>query len=989
MEESEILSNLNGEQIKAVTHGDSPFLIVAGAGTGKTTVITRRFAWLVLSNKAKTDEILAITFTEKAAEEMESRLQKILPYGYFDFWVSTFHSFCERVLRDHAIDLGLPLNFKILDEARQNLLILDNFHRFDLDYYRPMGNPTKFVAGLIKHFSRAKDEMIEPKDYLKYAENILLDKDNLQSSESFAQERSRLYEVANTYHIYQQLLLENSFLDFGDLINYTIKLFKERPNILELYRSKFKYILVDEFQDTNMAQYELIKLLASPKNNLTVVADDDQSIYKFRGASYNNVLQFAKDFPDAQEVVLIRNYRSYQNILDLAYRFIQLNNPHRLEAQLANSNKPINKALAADRLGKGEINIIKGSTVEDEAEKVAEEILKLKTENDELTWSDFAILVRANSHAEIFNQILRWKNIPAQFMARSGLFVKPLILDIVSYLKLLDNYHESSAIYRVLISPIFAKTITNEDLVLLVNWAKKKSISIFEALKQATLINNISSTALNESRNLLSLIEKHSQLVRVQSVGKIIFAFLEDSGYLKLLIDRVEQNIVADIENINWLQQFFKKIESFELTNTDKSIKNFIRFIDLMAEIGDEGSIVEPEEGPDSVKIMTVHAAKGLEFKNVFIVNLVHLRFPTPERQSQIEIPDALMKEIIPEGDVHIQEERRLFYVAMTRAKDKLYFTFAEDYGGQRKKKPSQFLYELNLVDNLQEIKTTPRDLLENLKIFNHQPQDELSYKFTLPKHFSYTQLAGFNTCPLGYKLAFILGIPRLGQGTLSFGQTIHQTFYHFVNEYLKNKNIKQNNLFVQTQDPSKNLPPLEKLIELYEELWVDDWYENKENKEKYRQKGEKILKKFYEDFKNNPPEVLGIEVGFQFKIGEDLIKGKIDRVDLVGDQEIELIDYKTGAPKDNKLSSEDKTQLLIYQLAASQLFKEKVNRLTFYYLGDGQKISFLGNEKELEEVQQKVADWISKIKGAEFPPQPGWNCQFCDYKSICEYRQL
>ncbi len=989
MEESENLSNLNPEQVKAVAHGDGPFLIVAGAGTGKTTVITRRFAYLTLNNKVKTDEILAITFTEKAAEEMESRLQKILPYGYFDFWVSTFHSFCERILRDHAIDLGLPLNFKILDEARQNLLILDNFHRFNLDYYRPMGNSTKFVAGLTKHFSRAKDEMIEPQDYLNYAQNILLDKDNLQSSDSFIQERSRLSEVANAYHTYQQLLLENSFLDFGDLINYTIKLFKDRPNILEIYRRKFKYILVDEFQDTNMAQYELIKLLAAPKNNLTVVADDDQSIYKFRGASYNNVLQFAKDFPNAQEVVLIKNYRSYQNILDIAYRFIKLNNPYRLEAQLAGTDKSINKALLAERSGCGEINIIKASTVEDEAEKVAEEILKLKTEDGDLNWNDFAILTRANSHAEIFNQILRWKNIPGQFMARRGLFVKPLVLDIINYLKLLDNYHENSAFYRVLISPIFAKTISNEDIVLLTNWAKKKSVSLFEALKQALLINNISSSALKEFKNLLSLIERHSQIARSQSAGKVIFAFLEDSGYLKLLIKQAENNVVEDIENINWLQQFFKKIESFELANTDKSVKNFIRFIDLMAEIGDEGSILEQDNGPDSVKIMTAHAAKGLEFKNVFIVNLAHLRFPTIERHSQIEIPDALIKEIIPEGDVHIQEERRLFYVAMTRAKDRLYFTFAEDYGGARKKKPSQFLYELNLVDNLEEIKTTPRDLLENLKIFNRRPKDELSYKFTLPKHFSYTQLTGFNNCPLQYKLSFILGIPRPGQGSLSFGQTIHQTLYYFINEYLKNKDIKQNSLFVQNQDSSKTLPPLEKLIEFYENLWVDDWYENKEIKERYRRKGEEILKKFYEDFKNNLPEVMGLEVGFQFKIGEDLIKGKIDRVDPAGDQEIELIDYKTGAPKDDKLSSEDKTQLLIYQLAAGQLFKEKVKRLTFYYLGNDQKISFLGNEKELEDVRQKVADWISKIKAGEFPPQPGWNCQFCDYKTICEYRQL
>lgn len=334
-----ILNDLNPEQKQAVTYGDGPFLIIAGAGTGKTTVITRRIAYLILSEKAKPEEILALTFTDKAAGEMEERVDKLLPYGYVDLWISTFHSFCERILRQHALDIGLALNFKLLNQAQQTLLIRQNFDRFDLDYYKPLGNPFKFIQNLVKHFSRAKDELVTPEEYLQHAEKIKVNQDSTMSGEALDQETARLKEIAEAYHTYQQILLDNSALDFGDLINYTIKLLQTRPNILEKYRQQFKYILVDEFQDTNWAQYELLKLLAIPKNNLTVVADDDQSIYKFRGASYNNVIQFKKDFPSSQAVTLLRNYRSMQNILDLAHQFIQLNNPNRLEAQVCNLNQ--------------------------------------------------------------------------------------------------------------------------------------------------------------------------------------------------------------------------------------------------------------------------------------------------------------------------------------------------------------------------------------------------------------------------------------------------------------------------------------------------------------------------------------------------------------------------------------------------------------------------------------------------------------------------
>ncbi|MDD5121432.1 MAG: UvrD-helicase domain-containing protein [Patescibacteria group bacterium] len=1014
----EITSDLNQEQQQAVIHGDGPFLIIAGAGTGKTTVITRRIAWLILSGKAKPEEILALTFTDKAAEEMEERIDKLLPYGYVDLWASTFHSFCERILRQHAIEIGLPLNFKIINSAQQALLVRQNFSRFNLNYYRPLGTPFKFIQDLIKHFSRAKDEFITPEEYLNYAEKIALDQDTVTSHKLLDQEAGRLKEIAEAYQTYQQLLLENSALDFGDLINYTIKLFKDRPNVLAKYREQFKYVLVDEFQDTNWSQYELLKLLGAPKNNLTVVADDDQSIYKFRGASYNNVIQFKRDYPKTKEVVLVKNYRSRQEILDMAYRFIQLNNPNRLEAQVSQldgvGDLPKNvicKKLEATRGNGANIDLLQSATQDEEAKAVVDKIIEMKEKNPEASWNDFAILVRANNQAEIFCQALRWRNVPYQFLAHSGLFSKPIILDILAYLKLLVNYHESTALYRILTSPIFSAQglpsgqagrsqpkadeprvhasggkITNEDLVNIINAARRKGKSLYQTLKTIHSLQEISKDGASAIDQLLGWIEKHSQMARQQGAGKIVYSFLEDSGYLKSISRQAEKGGLENIENVAWVSQFFKKIEEFELTNTDKSLKNFIETIDIIIEAGDEGSLPTDiiEVGPETVKIMTVHGAKGLEFKTVFLVNLVDRRFPTSERKEGVELPDALTREIIPEGDIHLQEERRLFYVALTRAKDNLFLTLADDYGGARKKKASRFLYELGLI---KEEAIGKKTKVLKLPIFKEEEKKVIT-QFNLPAKISFSQLRAFENCPLQYKFGFILRIPVRGRYVFSFGQTMHLTLQKFLSQVLLQKKVVQSKLFETPKKEEPVVPNQDLIMKIYDECWIDEWYPDDKLREEYRQKGEKSLKKFYQEFSTSKPDVQYVELDFNFKVGDCTIKGKIDRVDDLGDG-LEIIDYKTGTVKDGKLSAEDKEQLLIYQLAAAGLFKKEIKKLTYIFLEDNSQLSFLGTEGELDDMKQKIAKIFDEIHHSNFPAKPSMLCKYCDFKDICEYRKI
>jgi len=1050
---TDILGNLNPEQQRAVTHEKGPLLIIAGAGTGKTTVITKRIAWLIMEKKLKPDEILALTFTEKASGEMEERVDKLLPYGYVDLWVSTFHSFAEKILRLHGLDIGLPTNFRLLSETEQWYLVRRNLDRFNLEYYRPLGNPTKFIHALLRHFSRAKDEEIGPEEYLAYAEKLRLDqglekgvkanpdvisrgsdsaegvrrkkqKPEQDAGDGLAEESKRLEEVANAYHVYQKLLLENSALDFGDLINYVLKLFKTRPNILEHYRKQFKYILVDEFQDTNWAQYELVKLLAAPQNNLTVVGDDDQSIYKFRGASVSNILTFKKDFSKSTDVVLTRNYRSPQSILDLSYQFIQQNNPNRLEAKLSAENAErnadgaektlpvITKKLRAAKGDKGIIEYIAATTQEQEARKVAEKIIHLRNTPrvsaiSALSWSDFAILIRANHEADVFMRALDAGGVPYEFLASRGLYAKPLVMDILAYFRLLDNYHESSALYRLLTSSVFS--VNHEDVVKLLNEARKKTLSLFEACQTLAMSSDISEESRKKIAQLLKLIERHTALSRQKPASRVLYALINDSGMLATILkDQVQEKFDA----INILRQLFKKIEAFESTVADPTVRAFVESVNLSLEAGDEGSLdVLEDEGPDTVKIMTVHGAKGLEFEYVFVANLVDKRFPTVERKDPIELPDALVKEILPEGDIHLEEERRLMYVAMTRAKKGLFLTSAEDYGGARKKKPSRFLVELGFVQEEVQVKKSVKkndEVIESIKAnskFADPANTHLRKKLppAATAHFSFTQLKAFETCPYQYRFAHVIKIPVEGKHMFSFGKSMHKTlelFYRRMQDLNKqtqaglfNRNIDISIYRDEEKGDHKKVaaPTLDDLLKLYEESWIGEWYQSRAHHDEYKEKGKNILKEYYAKNQNTWTVPTHLEQVFHLKVGGETLKGAIDRIDLLPTGKIEIIDYKTGTPKvEGKIRAEDKEQLLIYQLAAKEILGLETEKLTYYYLDNNEPVSFVGSEKDLDALKVKISGTISEIQKGEFPPDPEpMKCKYCDFVKICEFRKL
>ncbi|MBL7058318.1 UvrD-helicase domain-containing protein [Patescibacteria group bacterium] len=982
---------LNASQIKAATHTTGPMLVVAGAGTGKTTVLIERLSYLLENNLARADEVLITTFTEKAAGEMEERADKILPYGYVDLWICTFHGFCERILREHALDIGLPADFKLINQTESWILIKKNLEKFNLDYYRPMGNPTKFIHELLKHFSRLKDENITPYEYLEYAKKIKLDptlvtdfydkkksKNKKIDNDSDELEVSRINELANAYEVYNQLLLNSGFLDFGDLITYTIKLFKERSNLLEIYRNKFKFIMVDEFQDTNWSQYELIKNLANPKNNLMVVGDDDQAIYKFRGASLSNIMQFKDEYPDATEVVLMDNYRSGQIVLDRAYKFIKNNNPNRLEEKLG-----INKELKASR---GDIGGVEYITYEDEYEEISSVVANIKElfqKDEKVLWSDFAILVRANATALSYIDELSRHNIPNQFMSLRGLYYKSIILDCISYLKLLDNYHESSALYRVLNISIFK--IGYQDIVVINKFARNKLWSLFEALQNISAIHEISPESVVKINTLLVLVEAHSRLAQSSKPSKVFVSFLYESG----LLESLDSDLHRD--EFSFLNQFYQKIKKYELNNPALNLKDFMEILDMELEAGETGSLTQSFEDSETLKIMTIHASKGLEFKYVFIPNMVDKKFPTIRRSEVIKIPDALVREKLSDGDVHIEEERRLFYVAITRARDVLYLTNARDYGGARKKKPSKFLEEAGIVmkdtrSESYEIFKSKLELLRDIDDLKNVKTNEAVIKYELPSRFSFSQIAAFTNCPLQYKYSFILRIPVPEKPSMQFGRLMHDTLKDFLTPIMV-ESISQGSIF-PTKDDVKHLPLLKDLLSIYEYKWIDAGYETKEQRDEYKQKGYDILTSFFANLDlKNLPKIVGLEKPFLLKISDFVLRGSIDRVDELSDGTLEIVDYKTGNPKET-LTADDKRQLIIYKLALEEIYNKKVSKLSFYYLNDNSVMSFASKPKDEDKVKEKLIDSIVEIRKCNFIPIPGMLCAFCDFNKICEFKQ-
>ncbi|OGK22041.1 hypothetical protein A3C23_03075 [Candidatus Roizmanbacteria bacterium RIFCSPHIGHO2_02_FULL_37_13b] len=973
---------LTPSQKKAVAYNKGPLLIIAGAGTGKTTVLVEKIKYILKKKLAKPEEILALTFTEKAATQMEERVDKALPYGYFQMNISTFHSFCDKILRSDSIHIGLSSGYKLYSQAESIIFLKQNLFHFNLDYFRPLSNPNKFLEGILQHFSRLKDENVAPYQYIDWAKSICQNS-KVQNRETKI-ECKKYLELANAYKQYQNLKVKKGIFDFSDLIFFTIKLFTDRPNILKKYQQQFKYILIDEFQDTNIAQYELIKLLAPIKNkpNLTVIGDDNQSIYKFRGASISNILQFMDDYTTSKSIILTESFRSNQQILDTAYRLIKHNDPDTLEAKLK-----IPKELKS-RTGRGSEKSVRfhlSDRVEEEAEYITTQIQKLK---DNYNFNDVAILVRANNHADPFVRALSRKGIPYQFLGPGMLFKQPEVKDLMAFFNVLVDINDSTAFYRVLTMDVF--DLDNRDIASLISFCRNTGRSLFETMEiyLSFFFTDLKNDEFLPYKENLFLTKKESQqilykiyqvinralsLLKKETAGQILYFFLEESGYLQKLMNHTSEKDERIALNIS---KFFDRLKTFEIEHEDASVFTTTDYLTMCMELGDSPTSQQVDMTEyDGVNILTVHAGKGLEFPIVFLVNLTQERFPTRQRKEQVPIPDALIKEILPLGDYHMEEERRLFYVGLTRAKDYCFMTSSNFYGeGKRERKISPFIFESIGKDNVQKIVGKVDNMKKQLSFFDFKKIEEKEPKKIIIQSdtFSYSQLETYKICPLRYKYQYIIKIPIPPNPAGSFGETVHITLQKFYELYSSGKHIDFN-----------------KMMTIYHDAWIPQGFTSRRYEEKMKLQGEKMLKIFYKEHHNKEIKIMDLERRFKIKLEQKIyLVGKIDRVDKKNRQYLEIIDYKTGkVPTEPKLKKD--LQMGIYALAAKNpgLYDKKLTEITlsFYFLQENKIISLHKTSKELDKVTEEIIKIVNEINISKFQPKVGIWCNFCPFKINCE----
>jgi len=981
-------TKLNKSQKDAVKHKKGPLLIIAGAGTGKTTVITERINWLITQEGISPSQILALTFTEKAAAEMEERVDLVLPLGYTQLWISTFHSFCDQILRNEAIAIGLNPSFKLLSEAESVLLLRRHLFELELDYFRPASNPNKFLQELISHFSRLRDEDITPKEYLQFSKRQMKKADMPQEIIEY----KKYSELAYGFARYQKLKESEGLMDFADLIGNTLRLFRERPNVLQEYQNKFRYLLVDEFQDTNIAQNELLLLLSQGSKNITVVADDDQSIYKWRGAAVSNVIQFKANFPKAKIIVLTRNYRSTKEILDKSYQLIQYNNPDRLEVK----EKINKKLLPARKLEGAPIELIFKERVEEEADAVALKIKSLVKPSkskalaqSHYQFKDIAVLVRANSQADPFARALARSGIPYQFLGPGQLFHQPEIKDLIAYLKLLDDPTDNVACFRLCNIDVFG--INPRDLAFIKSFSRQNNLYLLEALEQLsdsdhesdTSSPHVSNLTKENVKNLVSMLHRHLNLICKETGGQILYYFLKDSGLLKKYLQPKTEK--EQISGMN-MAKFFNKIKDFENKNKDNSVASLLEWINLRMEMGESPMASENDWNErNAINILTVHSAKGLEFPCVFIVNLVDRRFPTTERHEVIPIPQPLIKETLPEGNSHEQEERRLFYVAMTRAKDRLFLTAAKFYGeGKLQKRISPFVSEAIGAERLNSLlakqNVSPSTQLTLLD-WNKKEEATLPPNLNPPvAYLSFSQWEAYRNCPRQYQYKYNLKIPTPSSAPQTYGNTIHQTL----------------KLFYQRQLTQEKKLTLDDLISILEANWSSEGFSSKSHEEESKIQALKMIKRFYnEGFEYEKiGNVLALEQPFSFRLTPTLkVGGVIDRIDNLELNKVEIIDYKTGNRIPSQRDVDENDQLSLYAMAISTIkdisFSRQVNDivLSLYFLEEGTKISSKRSPKQIEQTKNKIINVAKELETTDFSPNPNrpFPCEYCEFRLLCD----
>ena len=965
---------LNEAQRRAITHGEGPLLVIAGAGTGKTRVITERIRHLLQSDENLSGEnILGLTFTKKAAGEMKARVVKATSERGKAVTLATFHSFCETLLAEADPQRVM------LDEFDHWILLRRNLRRLHLEKYRRLADPGQFLNDFVEFFSRCQDELVSAEDYQRYAaglaarmeaERETLDEDTLvERLETVALQQ----ELARAYRASEELLREKNRVSFGSLITGAVGLLERDAQLREALQKKYRYILVDEFQDTNIAQLRLLELLAGPARNILAVGDNDQAIYRFRGASFASFKLFLERFAGWKEgqdstpfrVALTENYRSTPNILRVAMQVIGQN------AVSADFPK---KILSPNEPPGEKIRIVELATPEEEARWVASELERIHGAGRR--WKDFAVLYRQHAHRDHLVEELSRRKIPF-VITRLSILEHPLVRDALAYLRLIAAPYDDIACARVLAAP--AWQLRAQDLVRLAEKARKEKKVIYDLLQlpQGQLAFDHSQAALGQLVEFVSSQKKTLKRCTAREILGVLTDWLE-------IRQRAKEH---DRKYVKRLAEFMKE---WEPKSETRGLAEFIEYLDYYAQAGGVVSL-EDDAPPDAVQLMTVHAAKGLEFPQVFLLRVNNRAFPATERPRVFEFPVELMKEGAPAEQFHIQEERRLFYVALTRAEERLTITTVTE----KKGKVPVFIEDILMEPAIKRLdvrqmmpKLPPAEVeqrapdehredvqlfpaaAEPAKIFSriadwaeefHPPSPE-------PLTLSPSALSGYRTCPQRYLFGYLWSLREGPKAAMTFGAVMHTTIKRFVDQLRKGVKLS----FDEVQG-------------IFETEWNSKGFEDQYQEEEYKKDGLEQLRAFHTGMIAELPQAVGQEKAFELPLDNNvIIKGRIDQINALGNEpDVEIVDYKTGRPKKDADAKKD-LQLSLYALAVKEILELNPVRLVFHYLQDNRRQETTRDAKQLDEAQKVVQEAAADIRAGQFRAKRGFVCRNCAYRPIC-----
>jgi DNA helicase-2/ATP-dependent DNA helicase PcrA len=1015
---------LNPRQQEAVTTTGIQ-CVLAGPGSGKTRVITEKIVHLIEQGAAP-GEILALTFSDKAAREMAERLEKSLGTVGSDIAVHTFHSFCLQVLEDNVLDSGISFSSGIISRTNQLVWGLQNIDEFGFEHIEVGNNAPRVITSLIDGISRLRDELITPAELDAY----LCEKE-CQSDGDDGEERlfyGKLRDLLRVYEAYERFKRLGMLLDFDDMIHETVRLFERKPPILALYKRRYRYILVDEFQDTNYAQLALIKQLAG--DQLCVVGDDDQTIYRFRGAYFGNFDDFSQSYPDHRVTLLDENYRNSRTILAAALQ-LMAHAPGREDKALATANPA------------GETIIVAECENEDaEAHYVLQEIRRLldtdvfdreEGRKRQFRYRDFAILCRRRADGVKFYQLLKSHGIPCEFSGEIAFFSMPEVRDMMAWLRAVKNPLAAG----ISLNRIMKAGGVPEAVVQTINataretgWSVDHSDGVFEAMQAA---EDVAPEYLPVVRELAQSVVRLTEKKDRETLSGLVYEVMMRTG--ALYRETLEND---DGRHRLVLNRFYTLSKDYESITKDARVDDFLEYLSLLSDMDIEVS--EPSD-TDAVQILTLHKSKGKEFPVVFLVDLSERKFPLRYQEKPFFVPRDLARGLVPEENekaLHLQEERRLCYVGMTRAQERLYFTRAKIYGdNKRESRASVFLEELEYTDNplitVIDVPAETRDIpvlaKNELEVAKHALQaqairavvdmrlgtalqrmmdlekvrlleegEDISVfdrsaflavpeaPFTLPRSggetcgigpehgFSASALQTYEACPLQYRFRHVLIIPTEPKSYFGLGSVVHTVIEKLSADELKGI-----------------APTRERARAMLDVFWSPKGYQSRKHEEEDRAKAESLLDFYLGWHLMNDNSLAGIEEKFMFTFDGRTMKGYIDRIERTPDGGMVVIDFKTGSKPGSltRNAVKENIQLNLYCLAVRDRYGELPRRASFLYLKDNKRVDYFPDDESMEFFLHKLSGMIGAICAGEFPATPSYSaCRFCDYTPLCDEQE-